>query len=286
MNRVGVWIAAVVLSVACWANSALAVKGGALYHVGQTSRVFHPGVARHWRGALHEGLTTTIWYPINASVPEVEHDIGAPGQPIFRGHAVAIDAPLSAAQPRYPLLLLSHGTGGTVRDLDWLAAALAAHGYIVAGTNHPGNNAIEPLTRDGFTLWWERAPDVSEVLDGVLADPKLAPHIDADRIGAMGFSLGGYTVLELAGARTNFPAFVDFCRSPAADAICTPPEMSQPQAAAASSEPMSPQSLASIANAGASYRDRRIKAVFAIAPALGEAFDAGSFAEVDRKSVV
>ncbi len=85
----------------------------------------------------------------------------------------------------------------------------------MAGTNHPGNNAVEPMTRDGFMLWWERATDASEVLDGVLADPMLGPHVDRDRIGAVGFSLGGYTVLELAGARTNLPAFEHFCSSSA-----------------------------------------------------------------------
>ena len=35
-----------------------------------------------------------------------------------------------------------------------------------------------------------------------------------------------------------------------------------------------------MARAGDSYRDKRIKAVFAIAPALGEAFDATSFDDV------
>jgi predicted dienelactone hydrolase len=42
----------------------------------------------------------------------------------------------------------------------------------------------------------------------------------------------------------------------------------------------SPETNASIARSGDSYRDNRIKAVFAIAPALGEAFDESSFAEV------
>lgn len=70
----------------------------------------------------------------------------------FRGHPVAIDAPLSRRRAKYPLLLLSHGTGGSADSLDWLGAALAAAGYVVAGANHPGNNVLELLTREGFVM--------------------------------------------------------------------------------------------------------------------------------------
>ena len=253
-------------------------------HVGETSRVFHPAVARNWRGAQTQALITRIWYPADLTQPETPHDIGAPGHPIFLGHAAADDAPLSGAQPRYPLLLLSHGTGGSADSLDWLAASLAAHGYIVAGVNHPGNNALEPRTRDGFMLWWERATDLSEVLDGVLADPRFGPRVDTARIGALGFSLGGYTVLELAGARTDRAAFERFCTSPAADAICAPPEAASlahaPGAPALTIEGLPAETIASRARSDDSYRDPRVKAAFAIAPALGEAFNPASFKEV------
>ncbi|MGF6602625.1 putative dienelactone hydrolase [Paraburkholderia sp. GAS448] len=265
----------------CAAAPAVAADIAPPYHVGETVRLFHPNVARNWRGAQTEGLLTTIWYPVDADLPEAPHDIGAPGAPIFRGHPYVNKAPLSPVHQKYPLLLLSHGTGGSADSLDWLASALAAQGYVVAGVNHPGNNALEPLTREGFILWWERATDVSEVLDALLADPTLGPRIDTDRVGAVGFSLGGYTVLELAGARTNFPAFENFCRSPAADAICRPPEMDRLKDKSDAPGALSPEATASVARAGASYRDARIKAVFAIAPALGEAFDNTSFTEVN-----
>lgn len=267
-------LAALVMGAACAAEPA------APYHVGETSRVFHPQVERHWRGARTEALVTNVWYPVNVSIPETPHDIGEPDRPTFRGHPSAGNAPLAPAQSAYPLLLLSHGTGGTADSLDWLAAALAAQGYIVAGVNHPGNNALEPLTHDGFMLWWERATDVSEVLDGILADPVLGAHVDRERIGAVGFSLGGYTVLELAGARTNVPAFVAFCGSPQADAICHPPEMRRVQTGPQRNASKTPQTEASLARAGASYRDTRIKAVFAVAPALGMAFDEAALGNI------
>jgi predicted dienelactone hydrolase len=273
-------MAAMVAAAACWAGCASAALPDTPYHVGETLRQFHPDAARHWRGAQTQALVTTIWYPVDAGTPETPHDIGKPGRRTFKGHPFADKAPLSTARAKYPLLLLSHGTGGTADSLDWLAGALAANGYIVAGVNHPGNNAMEPLTRDGFMLWWERATDVSEVLDGVLADAALGAHIDTDRIGAVGFSLGGYTVLELTGARTNLPAFQRFCQSPDADAICHPPEMRRVQDDTQATDTPSADTTASLARAGASYRDARSKAIFAIAPALGEAFDQASFADV------
>jgi predicted dienelactone hydrolase len=281
MNMLSRHVAAVMLIAWFWTGAASAENNTAPYHVGQVWRVFHPSVVRNWRGARTEGLRTTIWYPVDPDILESANDIGDPGDPIFRGHPVINKAPVSTRRAKYPLLLLSHGTGGSANDLDWLGAALAANGYVVAGLNHPGNNALEPLTPDGFLLWWERATDASEVLDGILADPMLGARIDPDRVGAVGFSLGGYTVLELAGARTNLRGFEDFCSSPAADAICRPPEMDRLKGGALKTSDVSPEMKASMARAGESYRDRRIRAVFAIAPALGEALDSTSFADVD-----
>ncbi|MGN8062607.1 alpha/beta hydrolase family protein [Ralstonia sp. 22111] len=250
------------------------------YHVGKATRAFHPQAERHWRGARTQALITNVWYPVDISVPEVSHNVDVPGASPFRMQPSAGEAPVASTQAQYPLLLLSHGTGGTAGSLDWMAAALAAHGYIVAGVNHPGNTALEPLTREGFMLWWERATDMSEVLDGVLADPVLGAHVDRTRIGAVGFSLGGYTVLELAGARTDVAAFMAFCGSPQADAICHPPEMARAQISPAADTTRSPQTEASLARSGASYRDARIKAVFAMAPALGMAMDATSLGNI------
>ncbi len=259
---------------------ACAADAPASFHVGETMRVFRPAEQRNWRGAKTQALVTVIWYPVDAALAEQPHDIGPPGTPQFLGHPLTTGAPIAPESARYLLIVLSHGTGGSAGTMDWIGAALAASGYIVAAVNHPGNNALEPLTWDGFTLWWERATDLSEVLDGVLADPVLAPHIDSARIGALGFSLGGYTVLELAGARTDLPAFIAFCSSPAADAICDPPEMARVVDRPAPGAEPTPQSKASLARSGASYRDPRIKAVFAIAPAVGQAFDAKSFTDV------
>lgn len=252
------------------------------YQIGETTREFAPAAPREWRGAQKQTLSTRIWYPVDRSAGVVANDIGPPGHAVFIGHPTAGNAPLSNARPAYPVLVISHGTGGTAEELDWIASSLAAHGYIVAGVNHPGNNAFGPLTREGFVLWWERATDLSEVLDGMLADPTFGAHIDRHKIGAVGFSLGGYTVLELAGARTDLQGFEAYCHSPAADSNCHPPaEKTGAGAGASAPAPLPAAAVASLKRSGASYRDPRIKAVLAMAPALGKALDPQSLTHVD-----
>lgn len=271
MKRLKRLLALLLLPALAWAQPAP-------YKVGQSARLIQPETTRHWRGAPAPGLMTQIWYPTDRSGNEHAAPIGTPQLALFKGHPLVAQAPLAAG--RHPLLVMSHGTGGSAGSLDWIAAGLAEQGYIVVGVNHPGNHALGPLTSEGFSLWWERATDLSQALDAILADPQFSPHIATGRIGAIGFSLGGYSVLELAGARTDRRAFYQFCQSPAADAICRPPEMEMAGAAAQTLDESSPATQASLARSGDSFRDPRIRAAFLMAPALGQAFGPANLREV------
>jgi len=167
-------------------------------------------------------------------------------------------------------------TGGSAAMMGWLGTVLAAHGYIAAAVNHPGNNALEPYTPAGFSLWWERAKDLSEVIDRMLADPGFGTRIDAKRIAAAGFSLGGYTMIEIAGGITDRSAYREFCGSPGADAICkSPPEfpdLLEYFNRLDEKGRSDPEIASSLSREKDSHRDSRVRAVFAIAPALGPAF--------------
>jgi predicted dienelactone hydrolase len=199
-----------------------------------------------------------------------EHDIGRPGDPFFRLGAWSDDPP-PAAGP-FPLITLSHGTGGSAQIMAWLARALASRGYIVAGVDHPGNNAMEEYTAEGFLLWWERARDLTTVIDMLFRDRQFGRLIDRNRIGAAGFSLGGYTVIEIAGGRTDPARFWEFCRSAKAEGCVDPPEFPNLSARWAELEARNEAFRRAVSQSGGSYRDARIRAVFAIAPALGPAF--------------
>jgi predicted dienelactone hydrolase len=158
---------------------------------------------------------------------------------------------------------------------------LARHGYVVAAVNHPGNNGAEPYTAAGFSTWWERARDLSVVIDSMLADSTFGQRVDARRIGAAGFSLGGYTMIEIAGGITEPAAFKHFCESPRADGICTsPPEFPTLFEDFDRLPRTDPEFQNALRHASDSYRDPRVRAVFAMAPALGPAFRATSLKKI------
>lgn len=261
----------------------LAFASGGLAHaeavagkVGMRRQSFTPPGHYNWRGAQTHALGIQIWYPGDAAAVEKPQSIGPPNQPLFTVGAAADDAELAAAPARLPLVLMSHGTGGSAAMMGWLGSALAAHGYIAVAVNHPGNNALEAYTQQGFRSWWERAHDLSVVLDHLLADPVFGARIDRARVGAAGFSLGGYTMMALAGAVTDRAAYDAFCRSPRADGMCKPPPEFDGDLFARGGEAklavQDPDFAASLARSGDSYRDPRVRAVFAMAPALGPAF--------------
>lgn len=249
-------------------------------------RKFIPQEPYNWRGAQTHALIATIWYPADTGAEEQMQWIGPPEAPLFGAGKAVPDAKVAASLARFPLIVLSHGTGGSALIMGWMAAGVAAHGYIVAAVDHPGNNATESYTMQGFVLWWERARDLSVVIDKMLADPEFADSIDPKRIGAIGFSLGGYTMIEIAGGITHPSLFASFCHSPQADGICTdPPEFpgltakfndAEKTAAGSNDKEM----LASLEHASDSYRDPRVRAVFAMAPALGPAFDPASLEKI------
>lgn len=235
---------------------------------GMVTREITPTAARNWRGASEHTLHVTVWYPAPESAIETPQRVGAPDKPLFTAGSVTPHAPFAPSMEPYPLILLSHGSGGSALQMAWLGTALARAGFIAAAVDHPGNNAVTGYTPEGFLLWWERATDLSEVLDALEADSELGPHIDKGRIGAAGFSLGGYTVLELAGARTDIAALYDVCRKEPENPLCHVPEMKGMGSPASMLEQVRKTSGESLARSSDSYRDPRIHAVFAIAPAL------------------
>jgi predicted dienelactone hydrolase len=255
------------------------------YKVGVAQRAFSPTEPYNWRGAQTHALVTTIWYPASADANEQPQWLGNPQTPFAALGKAAPDAALAPTPARIPLIVLSHGTGGSALMMAWLGTQLAAHGYIAAAVNHPGNNATEPYQAQGFILWWERAKDVSQVIDQMLADKTFAGRVDPKRIGAAGFSLGGYTMIAIAGGITRRSLFQDFCKSPQADGIClSPPEFPDLVEKFAKADEMAkndPEMQASLRHASDSYRDPRVRAVFAIAPALGPAFSSDSLEKIN-----
>ena len=239
------------------------------YKVGLVTRDIQPTARRNWRGQESHTLHFTVWYPAVETAIETPQAIGPPGQRLFDAGSAMPHAGFAPTLEKLPLVLISHGSGGSALQMAWLGTALARAGFIAAAVDHPGNNSVTGYTPEGFILWWERATDLSEVLDGLLADPELGSKIDRERIGVAGFSLGGYTSLVLAGARTDISTVFELCKKDPANAVCNAPEMKGMGSAAAMLTKARETSGESLARSADSFRDPRIRAVFAVAPGLG-----------------
>jgi predicted dienelactone hydrolase len=251
------------------------------YKVGVASRTFVLDGPYNWRGAKTHALTSVIWYPAVPSSVETPQWIGPPDRPLLSAGRAMKDAALIDSPSKLPLVVLSHGTGGSALNMGWLGTELASRGYIAVAVNHPGNNGADGYTPQGFAIWWQRARDLSIAIDKMLADATFGRRIDPKRIGAAGFSLGGYTMIELAGGRTDVDAFWAFCKSPCADGICeSPPEFPDLVEQWEQLARTDAEFQQALKHASDSYRDRRVLAVFAIAPALGPAFSSASLDQI------
>lgn len=159
-----------------------------------------------WSGGRPRPIRWSAWYP---AAPEAEElPVGMPPEaPRYMLGELACDALPRAGGGRLPVVLLSHGTGGTAASLGWLARQLAAAGWVVLGVDHHGNTASEPYLPEGFLCWWERSRDLTVALDALSATGPFADRLDLARVVAAGFSLGGHTVLGLAGAVVDMRRF-------------------------------------------------------------------------------
>ena len=121
---------------------------------------------------------------------------------VTRLSVVAPGAPVSDARFK-GLILISHGTGGTELNHHNLGTRLARDGYLVAALRHAGDNWQDRSLITSGRYFSERPLQISRVLDALLASPEWGPRIPTERIGAVGHSAGGYSVLALAGAQTD-----------------------------------------------------------------------------------
>ncbi len=234
---------------------------------------------RNWDGDALRPIATTVWY---AAAPgaKIEEIVVPADNPAFVGGWAARDT--APAEGKRALIVLSHGTGGSAFQLMWLARRLVDAGYLVAAVDHHGNSAAEgKFDARGFLLPAERAIDITAAIDQLIADPAYGPLIDGARIGAAGFSLGGHTVVTLAGGVTSLAQFEAFCASAAADATCKPqaefPGARETFDAMLKTDPVLRRRLTEQAG---SFADPRIKSFVAIAPALAQAFTDESLRKV------
>src|ERR1700733_4953232 len=166
-------------------------------------------------GFQHFGITDPqgppievgVWYPTGAA-PKLEA-IESNQQ------MVALDAAVEGAG--LPLVVISHGHGGSYAGHLDTATALANAGFIVAALSHHGDSWRDP---GNPTAVWERPRQLKLLIDYMLGAWGDHSRIDANRVGAFGFSAGGFTVLVAAGGEPDLATITDHCKAHPAFEVC------------------------------------------------------------------
>ncbi|MBY4678435.1 alpha/beta hydrolase family protein [Marinobacterium arenosum] len=165
---------------------------------------------------------------------------------------------------KHPLILLSHGSGGSMFSHHDSAAFLARQGYIVAAIEHPGDNFRDHSGVGSDRVLIGRNLQLSALLDSLLEKRPFVSSVDSNKIGVAGFSAGGYTALLMVGARPNFSLLESYCAGHATSVLC-----SGGGSVSLSSPPLKAQ------------LDSRIDAVFVMSP-VAAFFDPDGLSRVNK----
>jgi predicted dienelactone hydrolase len=137
----------------------------------------------------------------------------------LQGNCGAEPLCLAPAVAKEKVVVLSHGTMGSAEDYAWLGKSLAAAGFLVVGVNHFGESRLYGTeTQDPRVIpqIWQRAQDLSAILDGLAARPALQQAVDWTHVVMLGHSAGGQTAAMLAGARFDLHRMIAWCDTAAA----------------------------------------------------------------------
>jgi predicted dienelactone hydrolase len=196
-------------------------------------------------------LTLGVWYPTDA--PEMEFHLGDLAQDV---------APLAAVAGRnLPLVVVSHGGGGAYESHYDTALALAHAGFVVASVSHSGDTYND---QSQVLRLWRRPAQLRRLVSYMLDEWPHHDQLDERRIGAFGFSNGGFTVLVSTGGIPDLGKTGPYCEAHPDHDLCQ----------ALKRAGIDPR-LGGDVPADAWTPDPRLKAVVIAAPAFGFAFVGG-----------
>jgi len=197
-----------------------------------------------------------VWYPSNAA---------AEAQPLeLFTQTVAKDGPI--AGDHLPLVVISHGNGGGFAGHYDTALALAKAGFVVAALTHTGDNYKD---QSRATDMAERPRQLHVLTDYMLQSWAEHHFIDPNRVGAFGFSSGGFTVLVAAGGEPDLGKVAPHCAEHPKFFDC----------GLVAAHPVSADAI----RAMRWVHDPRLKAVAVAAPAIGYAFAPDGLKSVTAK---
>ena len=153
-------------------------------------------------------LGVEIWYPADAVTVQSTYEL-FPGISFF---AASAQENAQVLEGSHPLVIWSHGRTGMRHNYSLLCEALAARGYIVISSDHPGDTLFDwALGKqvDDITNDRQRIGDVRFLIDCALGQgpeitPWLSKHVDQSRIAVGGHSYGGLTALATVSTLHEF----------------------------------------------------------------------------------
>lgn len=146
-------------------------------------------------------LVTEIWYP--ATLPE-----GTNSRRPVRDAEPAMDgAP-------YPVIIYSHGLGQNRTEISSVLQHLASYGFVVAAADHRDGNA--------WAAVFDRPLDLEFLLDQIasFSEGNLIGMFDNERVGMMGWSMGGLTTVQMGGAAIDSTVWPEWCEGLIWPAMC------------------------------------------------------------------
>lgn len=148
-------------------------------------------------------IVVGIWYP--SSGPVSLQSVGMYKQ------EVSVNGAIEGTD--LPLILISHGTGGSFASHYDTALALAQAGFVVAALTYTGDNyADQSYTGKNINLI-NRNRQTKFLTDYMLSIWPQHLHLDANRIGIFGFSLGGFTALVEVGGIPDLRQTALLCKT-------------------------------------------------------------------------
>lgn len=211
-----------------------------VHAVGRLSRMLTDASrTNRFRIRTNSSFMVTVWYPAqpgSGAAPSPYLDRPLAERSAYWGTAntnriaalvqlAAPAVPVAAEPARFPVVFYSHGLGdqsgrGVRTENSERMEELSSHGYVVIAMDHTDTYATvfppDRLVLGGnawsFDFAGDRLRDVTFLLDYVtqmnVDDPLFAGRLDLDRLGIMGWSMGGGTAAEAGRLQDRLKAVV------------------------------------------------------------------------------
>ena len=157
-------------------------------------------------------LTVDVWFPLADDVTGDPHRYTfVTGDYYESPQAVTAEPASISSDGPFPLVVYSHGSGGTRYIHSNYTETIASHGYLVVAPDHTGNTAVERVldtADDRSVIALNRPQDIRVVIEAMVnpESPETAGFVaaaDPERVAVTGHSFGGFTAYASAAGYAN-----------------------------------------------------------------------------------